>query len=411
MKPIFRMTVAMLSLSLAAFCSAQRLSKISLAVPVVAGGVGTTATLELTSKVVKDPLVVTLSSSLPSVTVPANITIAAGASTATFPVGSLAVADNVSGVIKATLGSANVTTSLRLEAPHVAEFTFIPTSVQGGSGSTATVKISSAAPVGGLKVHLPSTTPAWGGPETVLVPAGATATSFSFTTVAVGSKLDATVSAFTVGDHIPAILTLTPPLLTTFTLSPTNVLGGTPSTGTLKLNGVAPKEGVKVNLSSDSGDLKFPEVVSIPSGETTATFTIATKAVTGRTPVRIIARAPAASIELVLTIVLPAIETFSLNSTTAMGGTTVTGTITLTGPAPRGGLVVNLSSSQSIAKLSSTITVPAGENSFAFPINIAAVSLSGNTTISASTADTKPQNVTLMVTPASAPKKSSGGKL
>ena len=410
MKPMFRLTVAVLSLSLAAFCSAQRLSKLSLAVPVVAGGVGTTATLELTSKVVKDPLVVTLTSSLASVTVPASVTIAAGQSTATFSVGSLAVADNVSGVIKATLASANVTTSLRVEAPHVAEFTFIPTSVQGGSGSTATVKISSAAPVGGLKVHLPSTTSAWGGPETVVVPAGSTATSFSFTTVAVGSKLDATISAYTVGDRVPAILTLTPPLLTTFALSSTNVLGGTASTGTLKLNGAAPKEGVKVNLSSDSGDAKFPETVTIPSGETTATFAISTKAVTEKTPIRIIARAPAASIELVLTITLPAIESFTLNSTTAMGGTTVTGIIKLTGPAPRNGLVVNLSSSQSFAKVSSTITVPAGETAIAIPIFIAAVSLSGSTTISVSTADTKAQNVTLMVTPASVVKKNTGGK-
>ena len=409
MKIMSKIALAVLCLSLAALCSAQKPSKLSLAVPVVAGGVGTTATLELTSKVAKDPVIVTLASSVSAVTVPATVTVAAGQSTVTFPVSSIAVADNVSAVIKATLGPTTVTSSLRVEAPHVAEFTFIPTSVQGGSGSTATVKISSAAPAGGLKVHLPSTTTAWGGPESVTVPAGSTATSFSFTTIPVGSKLDATISAYTIGDRVPAILTLTPPILTSFLIGPTNVLGGTTATGTLKINGAAPKEGVKVNLTSDSANVKFPEVVTIPAGDTSATFAVTTKSVSEKTLVRIIARAPAASIELVLTIALPSIQTFSLNVSTIMGGSTATGTIVLNGPAPRGGLILSLASSQSFAKLPSTIIVPAGASSISFPINIDAVSLSGSTTISASTVDAKPQNVTLSVTPAS-PVKKSGGK-
>src|SRR6266446_5301713 len=87
-----------------------------------------------------------------------------------------------------------------------------------------------------------------------------------------------------------ASLTVTPPTLTSLTLSPSSVVGGPlgSSTGTVTLNGPAPAGGAQVTLSSsDPSVASAPASVTVPAGATSATFTVNTSIVVVSTTVTV----------------------------------------------------------------------------------------------------------------------------
>jgi len=80
----------------------------------------------------------------------------------------------------------------------------------------------------------------------------------------------------------------------------------------------------------------------------------------------------------------PSLSSLSLNPTSVVGGNSSTGTVTLTAPAPSGGFVVNLSSSNtSVATVPSSVTVPAGTTSANFTVATNSVSSATSVTITA----------------------------
>jgi hypothetical protein len=70
--------------------------------------------------------------------------------------------------------------------------------------------------------------------------------------------------------------------LSSLTLNPTSVKGGTSSQGTVTLTGAAPAGGAVVTLASNKKVAKVPASVTVPEGATAATFTINTKIVRAR---------------------------------------------------------------------------------------------------------------------------------
>jgi hypothetical protein len=74
-----------------------------------------------------------------------------------------------------------------------------------------------------------------------------------------------------------ATLTVSPPLLSSVTLNPTSVTGGSTSTGTVTLASAAPAGGVAIALSSSNTAVAtVPASVTVAAGATTATFTVTT---------------------------------------------------------------------------------------------------------------------------------------
>jgi hypothetical protein len=87
------------------------------------------------------------------------------------------------------------------------------------------------------------------------------------------------------------------------------------------------------------------------------------------------------------TIQQPSLTSLTLNPSSVVGGPlgSSTGTVTLSGPAPSGGAVVSLSSSNpSVASVPASVTVPAGATSATFTVNTSVVVVSTTVTISAS---------------------------
>ena len=93
------------------------------------------------------------------------------------------------------------------------------------------------------------------------------------------------------------------------------------------------------------------------------------------------------------------LSSLTLDPTTVRGGSPSTGTITLSGPAPDGGMVVRLASTNPvIANVPSSITVPAGLTSVTFTVHTRPVPRQMYATISAWSGSTL-KRATLTVTP------------
>ena len=377
--------------------TAATLSSVTLNPTSVVGGNTSTGTLTLNGPAPAGGSVVTLSSSnTAAAQVPASVTVAANATTATFTVSTSPVASNASVTISGTYGATR-TSSFTVLAAVVNSVTLSPTSVLGGNSSTGTVTLSRAAPAGGSVVTLSSNnTAAAQVPASVTVAANATTATFTVSTSPVASNASVTISG-TYGATKTAIFTVTAATLSSVTLSPTSVIGGTSSTGTVTLNGPAPSGGAVVTLSSNKLAAQVPASVTVAANATTATFTVTTSPVATNASVTIKGTRGVNS-TATLTVTAPTLSVVTLNPTTVKGPSPSTGTVTLSGPAPSAGTVVALSSNlTSVATVPANVTVAAGATSATFTVTTKTVTSSTSVAISATKGGTL--TATLTVTP------------
>jgi len=104
------------------------------------------------------------------------------------------------------------------------------------------------------------------------------------------------------------------PSLSTLTLSPTSVSGGSTSQGTVTLTGAAPSGGSVVTLASSNTTVAtVPSSVTIPAGASSATFTVATNAVNVLTNVVISAVYGGVSQSATLTVTPPSADTITIS--------------------------------------------------------------------------------------------------
>jgi hypothetical protein len=273
-----------------------------------------------------------------------------------------------------------------------------PTSVTGGNSSTGTVMLTGAAPSGGAVVTLSSSnTTAARVPSSVTVAAGATSATFTVSTSAVAASTTVSISGTYGGATRSASLTVTPapppaPTLSSLTLNPTSVVGGTQSsTGTVTLTGAAPSGGAVVTLSSSNTNVaRTTSSVTVPAGATSATFTVSTSVVLASTTVSISGAYGGVTRSASLTVTpvpLPplALSSLTLSPSSVVGGLEAsTGTVILTRAASAGGAVVALFSSNGAARVPLSVIVPAGASSASFTVNTSIVLISTSSTIAAS---------------------------
>jgi trimeric autotransporter adhesin len=285
-----------------------------------------------------------------------------------------------------------------------------PTSVVGGSSATGTVRLS--APQSGPTVvqvsiidTAPASLPSNDPPcppssrcHNVTVPAGATSASFTITTSPVTSQFNLNIFAHLAGSPgRQALLLITAGGATTLksvTITPDSMVGGASATGRVTLTAAAPSTGAVVTLSkalanggSGTVPVSIPASVTVPAGQTTATFTIASGAVTAPTVVRISGTYGGTTLNADVSL-FPLLGQI-LFSGNVPGGTPATGTVTLNGAAPVGGAVIALSSANtSLVSVPPGVTVPAGQTSATFIANTAPVTQTTAVAVSASLAGT-----------------------
>ncbi len=357
--------------------------QLSLNPTTVVGGSNSTGTVTLSAAAPAGGVTISLSSNQAFATVPASVTVNAGATSATFQVVTTALPTDASATISATISGVTKTATLSVTAPKVLSLSVNPASVKGGTSSTGTVTLTSPAPAGGLTVTLTSDKAFATVPATMVVAAGASTGTFTVTTSSVPSDGVANLSASDNGGTGNAQLTVTANLGLQLALNPTMVVGGTGSTATVTLSAPAGAGGVVVALSSDKTFATVPGTVTVAAGSTTATFTVSTVAVPFDSSANISATSGGSTASMPLTITAPTLVSVVLSPTSVSGGSNSTATVTISSPAPIGGLTVALSSNQAFATAPATVVIAAGATVGTATITTSAVLTAATATITA----------------------------
>ena len=359
---------------------------LTIAPNVITGGNSAVGTITLQSNAPAGGQVVTLTSMHPDVTVPASVTIPAGAISATFSVATKIASRDYSAAIYAEADGAGVGTTVLVKRVTPKSITFAPSTVPGGNASVGTVTLNVAAPAGGAVVQLKSTSTFVTVPTSVTVAEGQTTATFDIATSVTPRTVLANVQATAAGVRVAGVLTVSGVNVTSITLAPNSVLGGTSTTGTVNLNTNAPTGGLTVQLYTSTGIAGVPTSVTVLAGQKTATFTVTTVPVSVSAQTQIVGKYLGVAKTATLTVQAPAVSTVTLNPTSVKGGTDSTMTIKLTGLAGPSGLVVTLSSSNlNAATVPATVTVPSGTDTVDVVVTTKVVTANTTSTITAKT--------------------------
>jgi len=354
----------------------------------VGGGDASTGTVRMNGPAPMGGAIISLSSNNAAVgSIPASVTMAAGATSATFTVMTSPVTTSTNVSISAAYNGVSENALLGVEASTLSLLSVSPSTVTGGASSTGIINLSSAAPSGGAVVSLSSSDPSVASvPPSVTVPAGATSATFTVATAPVAASASVTITATSSGTTETASLTVVPPTLASLSMAPASLTGGSSSVGTVVVSGPAPSGGMVVSLSSsDSSVAAVPSSVTVPAGASSVTFTATTAPVGTAISVSISAANNGVTQSASLAVLPPTLLSLTLSPSSVTGGGSSTGTVTLSGPAPAGGAVVFLSSSNGLAaSVPTSVTVPAYATTATFTLSTLPVILTTNVTITAS---------------------------
>jgi hypothetical protein len=156
--------------------------------------------------------------------------------------------------------------------------------VIGGNSGRASVALVIPAPAGGGTVSLTTDNPSViHVPDNVSIGEGNSAASFMIATSPVsGLPTGGRITATAGGVSKSIFVNVAPdpnaaPLLQSMTIAPASVTGGTNATGTVFLSAPAPSGGISVTLStSNSTVARAPGIVTVPGGQTSASYTLTT---------------------------------------------------------------------------------------------------------------------------------------
>jgi hypothetical protein len=171
-------------------------------------------------------------------------------------------------------------------------------------------------------------------------------------------------------------LDLSAPVITSITLEPASVVGGTQSTATIRLNRQAPTAGTSVSLSvgpSLAAQLAA-NPVTIPGGNSIGTVRVNTTGVASATNVTVQASAGGVSRQATLTINAPRLASLTFNNESNLrvtGGAVVNARALLNGALPPAGFTVQMNNSAPpVTGLASTFPLtfnpgdPVGQRNF-----------------------------------------------
>ena len=295
-----------------------------------------------------------------------------------------------------------------------------PSSVVGSTQTEVNVTLApgAVAPSGSVPLSISSSnTSVATVPSGVRIIAGMSNVRFKINTSRVTSVRTVTITVGTGrGSSRTATLTVTPPTeplaLGSVQLQPSAVFGGNSATGIVNLTtgNVAPAGGSIVSITNDNPNLvTTPFNVTIPAGQTSATFLIQTRQTGLTTPVTITGTYGGFSRTATLTVEPPSnpasLTSATLTPSTIVGGSTqgVRFQVTLSQGAPPEGATVTLSSDNpNVVRLPASLLIQSGGTLGFSDFATAAVSTPTQVTIRA-TYGGSTQSAVLSVTPPAAP--------
>ena len=372
----------------------------------VTGGTPATAILTLNQAAPAGGAVATLSTTHPAIaSVPASVTVPAGARTVSFPVTTFAsLTTDVDVLLFATSGGATVNRPFFVRPPNrlprLTSMTISPNSVAGGGNSGGTLTFSGPIPAGtwpaqpDAVVRFSSSDPDVAAlfPGDDLVLAGSTSHTFRIFTRGAPTSRSVTFTAYFDGTALSSVLSVAAVAgvsVSSLGANVTTLRGGDGGVATVALAAPAPAP-VLVSLSTNHPELFSSLLTSVTvfTGSTSASFAFVTsRSVSTTTPASVSASYGASAASLGLTVnppasSMPPLVDIVLTPASVNGGTAATGTVTLAGAAPSGGAPVQLFSSSGAATVPATVTVPAGASRATFPVATSTVTADTAVTIS-----------------------------
>ena len=358
---------------------------------------GATGTLTVTINVAQEAnTTIALANSVPAVaSVPASVTIAAGAVTATIPVNAL---EPGATQITASVNATSATASVEVTPPPPVVTAITPATLSLPKGTPGVLRVTvSRAPNVATAVALSSSDQAVASvPAQVNIPAGALFADFPVAANAVGA---ATISASLNGGSATSTVTVAPAELVTLTLSPqqpTNYVGESVQftvTGTMTDGSTEDFTG-RATWSSSNADVARVSGSGVASllaaGQATIGASFTFTAVQTGTSVTV-------STSTLLTVKTPTQLVLSAPNTTLTEGNTVMVTITTSDAPPYGGLVVHLGGSGTGGgTFPSSVTIPEYQTSATFDFTATAA---GSYTITATAQNRLLGSITFSIQP------------
>src|SRR6185295_6727550 len=283
---------------------APSLAAVTVASPSVLGGHTTTGTVTLTGPAPAGGASVWVNGSMEgdTVTPSGGVTVPAGATSADFTITAGQVTVPFWVMIQASYGSGNSGMHgavLRIDPdqpaiPDLYAMALDGVSTLGGGSLNGTVGLATPAPAGGTTVSLTSTDPSTAQvPPSVFIAAGNSTNSFTVTTNASTANFTSVqISARSGSVTKDQWISVYPDpnaggTLSSVTTSASTVTGGSSLAGTVTLSKAAPSGGAQVTLSTSNPVATPPNFATVPAGQTSVGFTIATSAVSANTPATI----------------------------------------------------------------------------------------------------------------------------
>lgn len=339
-------------------------------------------------------------------TVPASVTIGSGAFSAQFPISTPAICRPEKARITASSDAGFQTASLTIRPATLLGVTLSPSGVVGGSKTRVLGTLALTGPAGpaGMTVILTSSDPMLARvPDLIRIPGGISTAVFTVSHRQVKRSQAITITASDHSISQSATLTLSPFQIVNLSLVPTSVVGGLSATGSVTINAVVdPASGpVWVYLSSTSGVVKLPAKVKVDGSSAAATFEARTIPVASAMTATLTATLGSSSQTSELTVLPPDLTSVSLSPASVKGSSdnAVTGTVAISSPAPNGGLVIALTTSNnSAAQVPTTVKVPAGHTGATFKVTHFAVTALSAVEILA-TLNNESKSATLTVKP------------
>ena len=346
--------------------SAQEIFGLSCSPKSVAGGGRATGSVTLKANAGADGVIVKLSSSSSAASIPASVVVPKGLKTAFFTVSTHTVFANVTAAIKATTRTSSAETDLTVTSSAFS-LSLDPTTTRGGSYSTGTATLATAAPPGGTQVALSSNSMAATVPGSITVFGGSTTAAFSVLTGLVSEPASAKNTAKLSSVSQSATLAITPIVPASVTLPSDAVPGAATAAASVTLSGAAPSD-TEVALSSSSFAAMVPATITVPAGQLFASFDITSAAVPVQATATITASLNGASLSGSLTIVNGGgLSSVTFAPSQVVGGLSTRGTVRLNEPATSPGVVVTLTSSDQLT-FPASVTIPTGSASASFSV-------------------------------------------
>jgi YVTN family beta-propeller protein len=376
--------------------AAVAVSSVAVNPTTVVGGNSATGTVTLAVPAPAGGVTVDLWTNGSPAFVPANVTIPAGSTTATFPVTTIYTAANTPDTITAFLNGTSATTTITVTLPPVVLSVSVnPTNVPGNGSATGTVTLNVPAPTGGAAVQLWTSGPLVAVPASVTVAAGSTIATFPVTTGNVAAATQGSITAFLNGTSIATPITVTPLAVASLSVFDPTVAGSASTTGELRLNLPVTAPTV-IQLWTNGSPVFVPESVTIPAGGKSIYFNVTTNYVATPTQGTITAYLNGQTTNLTINVTPIALASITAGPPIQNSGMSIGGTVNLVGPAPPGGVVVQIWTNGSPVFVHQTsVTVPFGSTYANFEVETDYVTSS---TVGTITAFLNGQSMTATVT-------------